>query len=204
MKNLVSVVVPVYNTRDYLERCVKSIMNQTHRELEIFLVNDGSTDGSAELCAQLQILDKRITVIHKQNGGVVSARLAGLEAAQGEYAILIDSDDWIEPEMIAELYKIAVENDADIVTSGFYKENDAVYGIVTDGVEEGVYNDACRKKYLFENLKYCGTSEKMGITGSLWCKLVKSQLLRDVHAKVSNSITYAEDAAVVYSCCVRA
>lgn len=204
MKDMVSVVIPVYNTKDYLEKCMKSVLNQTHQALEIILVDDGSTDGSAELCNQLAELDKRVTIIHKKNGGVVSARLAGLEKATGKYAILIDSDDWIEAEMIAELYKVAVENDADIVTSGFYKENDGIYGIVIDGVKEGIYSSFHDKKYLFENLKYCGTSEKMGVTGSLCCKLIKSRLLREVHIDINNCIAYAEDAAVVYSSCVRA
>lgn len=204
MKDLVSVVVPVYNTKDYLRKCVKSIIEQTHQELEIILVDDGSTDGSAELCDQLQILDKRIIVIHKQNGGVVSARSAGIEKATGGYVLLIDSDDWIEKEMIAGLYKIAVESDADIVTSGYYKETDTTCGIFLDEVEQGIYNSISDKKYLFENLIYCGGLERHGIDFSLWSKLIRKTLLKEVHMCVDDKITYAEDAAVVYSCCVRA
>ena len=204
MGDLISVIVPVYNTREYLEKCVFSILNQTYKNLEIILVDDGSTDGSSGLCDELEMTDSRVKVIHKKNGGVVSARLKGLEYAKGEYGILIDSDDWIEPEMISELYKSAVENNADIVTSGFYKEKDAVYEKVVDGIMEGVYSSKYNKVDFFEKLIYCYTTEQLGIIGALWNKLVKRVLLKEVHICISNKIAYAEDAAVVFSCCVRA
>lgn len=98
-KFLISVIVPVYNIQNYLERCVKSIMNQTYQKLEILLVDDGSTDGSGEICERLAKEDERIRVFHKENGGSSSARNLGIREAKGEYLGFIDSDDYIEPDM---------------------------------------------------------------------------------------------------------
>ncbi len=96
---LISVIVPVYNIKEYLERCVRSIMNQTYQNLEILLVDDGSTDGSGKLCEKLAKEDTRIRVFHKENGGSSSARNLGIREARGEYLGFIDSDDYIEPDM---------------------------------------------------------------------------------------------------------
>ena len=96
MGDLISIIVPVYNVKLYLERCVKSICNQTYLNLQIILVDDGSTDGSGQVCDNLAEQDSRIVVVHKQNGGLSDARNAGLDIAQGEYIGFVDSDDFIE------------------------------------------------------------------------------------------------------------
>ena len=109
---LISVIVPVYNIQDYLERCVRSIMNQTYKNLEILLVDDGSTDGSGDLCERLAKEDERIRVFHKENGGSSSARNLGIREAKGEYLGFIDSDDYIEPDMYELLASTIVKYDA--------------------------------------------------------------------------------------------
>ncbi len=101
---LISIIVPVYKTEPYLERCVNSIRNQTYQNLEIILVDDGSPDRCGEMCDALAKEDSRIRVIHKENGGLSSARNAGLDAMTGEYVGFVDSDDWIDPEMYEVLY----------------------------------------------------------------------------------------------------
>ena len=98
-KELISVIVPVYNVRSYLKKCFDSIVQQNYRNLEIILIDDGSTDGSGNLCEELAHQDNRVRVIHKRNGGLGSARNAGIDAANGEILSFIDSDDWIEPGM---------------------------------------------------------------------------------------------------------
>lgn len=102
---LISVIVPVYNIREYLPRCVQSLQRQTCRELEILLVDDGSTDGTGELCDALAAEDERIRVLHKENGGTSSARNLGIEQARGEYLGFVDSDDYVEPDMYQRLYQ---------------------------------------------------------------------------------------------------
>lgn len=202
-KELVSVIVPVYNVKEYLEKCINSILNQTYENLEIIIVDDGSTDGSSDICDQFLEKDNRVFVIHKENGGVVSARQAGIDKAKGEYVIAIDSDDWIELIMISELYTLAVENDADIVSSGCYRESAGTYGIVTDGIKEGIYNGD-NKEFLYRNMIWYGNSDKIGIIGSMATKLIRLSLLKKIHSKITNRICYSEDLIVIYGCFVHA
>lgn len=114
----ISVVVPVYNVEKYLEKCVESIKTQVYDNLEILLVDDGSTDSSGELCDKYAKDDSRIKVIHKENGGLSDARNAGIEAATGKYICFIDSDDYIEPEMMSVLYELAEKNNAEVACCG--------------------------------------------------------------------------------------
>ncbi len=116
--NLVSIIVPVYNVKPYLERCVNSLIGQSYQELEIILVDDGSTDGCGDLCDVLMSRDKRIWVVHQENQGLSAARNAGIEAAQGEYLCFVDSDDYVNPEYVKYLYEMCTENEADIAICG--------------------------------------------------------------------------------------
>lgn len=113
-KELITVVVPVYNTELYLKRCVDSILNQTYKCLEILLVDDGSPDNSGVLCDEYADKDERIKVIHKKNGGLSSARNAGIDRASGKYISFIDSDDFIDKDMIERLYSVLNKHDADM------------------------------------------------------------------------------------------
>ena len=115
---LISVIVPVYNTEKYLCKCVQSIQQQTYHNLEIILVDDGSTDGSGKLCDELAEQDERIHVIHQKNQGLSSARNSGIEVAKGEYLGFIDSDDYIYCDMYRVLHQILTENNADIAVAG--------------------------------------------------------------------------------------
>lgn len=110
-KVLISVIVPIYKVEKYLDRCVNSIVNQTYKDLEIILVDDGSPDNCPEICDEWAQKDNRIKVIHKENGGLSDARNAGLSAATGEYIGFIDSDDWIAPEMYERLL-LSIKNDS--------------------------------------------------------------------------------------------
>ena len=117
---LISVIVPVYKVEPYLRKCVESIQAQTHRNLEIILVDDGSPDTCGVICDELAAQDARIQVIHKENGGLSSARNAGLEIAQGEYIGFVDSDDWLEPEAYEWLMDMALSEDVRLVCAGRY------------------------------------------------------------------------------------
>lgn len=116
---MVSVIVPIYNVEKYVGKCVDSIINQTHAELEIILVDDGSTDSSGKICDALKQQDERISVIHKENGGLSDARNCGIDHAAGEWVVFIDGDDFIHPHMIERLYQLAEQYDSDIVACGF-------------------------------------------------------------------------------------
>jgi len=118
---LISVIVPVYNVEQYLEKCVDSIINQTYKNIEIILVDDGSKDNSGKMCDELQQKDDRIKVIHKENGGLSDARNAGLKIANGQYIGFVDSDDYIEPDMFETLYNLNKKYNSDISIVSFYE-----------------------------------------------------------------------------------
>lgn len=125
MNNKLSVVVPVYRVEKFLNKCVDSIIAQTYKNLEIILVDDGSPDNCPSICDEYARKDERVRVIHKKNGGLSSARNAGLQAATGGYVAFVDSDDWIRPTMYEELMYLAEDLDADVVSGAFftYKEH---------------------------------------------------------------------------------
>jgi len=122
---LISVIVPVYNVEEYLPRCVDSILAQTYRNLEVILVDDGTKDNSDQICDAYAAKDSRIKVIHKKNGGLSSARNAGMDIAKGEYFGFVDSDDWIEPETYETMLGLALKHDAKMVCGGRYDVDSA-------------------------------------------------------------------------------
>ncbi len=171
---LISVIVPVYNVEQYLETCIDSIQKQTYSHLEIILVDDGSRDRSGDICDNLAMRDPRIKVIHKENGGLASARNAGIKEAQGDYLGFVDSDDWIKSNMYEDLLNGILVSGADIAVSGrvlyygvHYKKN--LYTLKTVEVWkpkeaiarllawDGIDSSACDKLYkkdIFTNIKF--------------------------------------------------
>ncbi len=119
---LVSVIVPVYNTEKYLEKCVNSILSQTYTNLEVILVDDGSKDASGSICDAFAEKDGRVKVIHKENGGQSSARNMALDVFAGDYVAFIDSDDYVKSDMIEQMMSYMLENDADLSVCGFATE----------------------------------------------------------------------------------
>lgn len=121
MDVLISIIIPVFNAEKYIAECLTSVITQTYTDLEILLIDDGSTDQSGQICDQFANEDKRIKVIHKSNGGVSSARNTGLEWAQGEYIAFVDADDCVDKEYISKLYKKIIDTKADISFCGYSK-----------------------------------------------------------------------------------
>ena len=119
---LISVIIPVYNVRDYVDRCLASVCAQTHRNLEIVVVDDGSTDGSSELCDDFARRDSRVRVLHRPNDGLSVARNAGLAVATGDYVGFVDGDDWIETDMYECLYALLAGCDADIAACSHFRD----------------------------------------------------------------------------------
>lgn len=169
---LISVIVPIYNVQDYLDKCISSIMNQTYRQLEIILVDDGSTDNSGSMCDAYESMDSRVTVIHKQNGGLSSARNCGLEIAKGKYIAFVDSDDYVAEDMYECMLK-NMENDVDVVCGGrvyigiatkekrnclkqvqkFTKEQAVEELLLLEKITYSVCTNLYRR-YLFDNIRF--------------------------------------------------
>ena len=120
--NLISIIIPVYNVENYLDRCLESVVGQTYTNIEILLIDDGSTDGSGAICDRWREKDSRIRVIHKNNGGLSSARNTGIDNSRGSYLIFIDSDDWVDRNMLFELFKYTQKGD--LICSGLIEAND--------------------------------------------------------------------------------
>lgn len=174
MKNdMVSVIIPVYNVKPYLDRCMQSVINQTYRNLEILLINDGSTDGSAEKCRQWKAKDDRILFISKENEGLGPTRNLGVKRANGEYVIFIDSDDWWELDTVEKLYSAAMKNNADIVYMNFYfsynDENGKLKNdmFIRHYLFDGAINPADRPEVIFDQ------------DARMWSKMFRRRLFTD-------------------------
>ena len=150
MGDLVSIVVPVYKTERYLRRCVDSIRRQDHPELEIILVDDGSPDNSGALCEELSREDGRIRVIHKTNGGLSSARNAGIEAARGDYICFVDSDDYVETDYVSTLFRLICEHDADLAKINYIEVDSNRTRSFLSKSKEIVYRDYAVEKAFLE------------------------------------------------------
>ncbi len=123
-EDIISVIIPVYNVEQYLERCIDSVLNQTYTNIEIILVDDGSTDNSGSICDKYKTIDDRISVVHKENGGLSSARNIAIPLIKGRYAMFVDSDDWIDSDMLTDMVQIIKKYNADIVASEVIRATD--------------------------------------------------------------------------------
>ena len=173
MNPLVTIIIPVYNVKHYLEVCIHSIIEQSYHNLEIIVVDDGSTDGSSELCDLLQKQDQRIQVIHQENAGLSGARNTGIQNASGEYVAFVDSDDYIHPDYVLHQLNRLLETNADFVISGFSAVTDGKITSVAVPEEnvllntheamtlflnqKNYFNTACNKIYktsLFQDIRF--------------------------------------------------
>lgn len=170
----ISVIIPVYNVEKYLKRCIESVINQTIKDLEIILVDDGSTDSSGKICDEYAKKDKRIKVIHKENGGLSDARNAGLDICTGEFVGFVDSDDYVELNMFECLYNDCIINNCDIVFSNKILELD------TGNKKYNVNKIFCSK---VENK--IGAMRKILLTDPAVCdKLFKKELFKEIRFPV--------------------
>ena len=122
MNNLVSIIIPVFNVQDYLKDCLDSVCAQVYDNLEILLIDDGSTDSSGKICDMYADADSRFRVVHQENAGAANAKNSGLDLAQGAFIAFLDSDDWVEPEWIQHLLSKALQENADVVECGFFND----------------------------------------------------------------------------------
>ncbi len=175
---LVSVIVPVYKVEKYLDRCIKSIRNQKYSNLEIILVDDGSPDNCGNMCDNYQKEDKRIKVIHKENGGLSSARNAGLKVATGDYITFIDSDDWVTYDMISYMIDQMFSNHADIVSTSYVLAKDESQKL--SGVSDvKIMNKEQALEYFFD----IGMRSRVSDYPA-WSKLYKKELFSDIEFPV--------------------
>lgn len=194
---LISVIVPVYNTEQYLSFCLKSIINQTYKNIEIILVDDGSTDGSPSICDDYAKRDSRVLVIHQNQQGLVAARKAGVKAANGEYCIFVDSDDWISEELLESALSLSQNGIIDIVNYAIVSVDGTNHVKWHYTIPNGIYENQ-QLEDIYKKMMFDFEKNSPGIIQSLCTKLIKRELLRESIRTVDNRITMGEDAAVVY------
>lgn len=169
--NLISVIIPVYNVEAYFSRCIKSVINQTYTQLEIIIVNDGSTDGSGVLCDKFSEKDCRISVIHRSNRGLSDARNYGTEVAQGDYIFYLDSDDYLSLDCLKKLYNAILEHDAEVAQTNFYY----------DYPDYLLYNKSLngKDKVFTREEAMQGLLEQQVIKNFAWGKLIRADIAKE-------------------------
>lgn len=189
----ISVVVPVYNVEDYLAQCLNSIVGQTYRDLEIIIVDDGSTDDSVRICEEYASKDSRISVIHQPNGGVSVARNTGIDAATGDYLTFVDSDDWLEKEMYEKMMQ-EINHNPDLCMvmcdSTLITKDSAIKS--TDFIGQGYYSKTEIVSDLYPVLLVTEDFGKIPVV-SVWNCLMKRSNLIDHHIRFDPDLRYSED-----------
>jgi len=201
---MISIIVPIYNVEKYLKKCVDSILNQTYKNLEVILVDDGSPDGCPEICDAFALQDKRVKVIHKKNGGLMSARQAGLRAAAGEYIGFVDGDDWIEPDMYMSFYDSVIKYSPDIVVSEFIFDFESEKVKSSQNLSKPFFTKQEMINEIYPSMLFKPPYYNFGIYPCCWSKLYKKELLEKCLFKVTPEIKIGEDTAFTYPCLIQA
>lgn len=196
MSEKISIIVPIYNVQSYLKKCIESLIQQTYENIEIILVNDGSTDNSGKICDYYALKDNRIKVVHQKNGGVSYARNTGLAYSTGDYIAFVDPDDWIDKNMYEKMLEVLNENDSSIAMCGYvYEGGDNILNKSKPKlVEQNLSNRELLSKLFMSNTYYYVI---------LWNKLYKACLWKDV--RFPNGYVHEDEAVIhiIYDRCAR-
>lgn len=181
---MISIIVPIYNAEQYLHRCIDSILAQSYTNFELLLVNDGSTDGSGDICDEYAAKDTRVRVLHKANGGVSSARNLGLDNAQGEYITFCDADDYVGVDWLA-AYSEAIASKVDLSIQGYY----AIEG---NNTKEKVFAP-CHGENIEDKRLLITLLMREEMYGYLWVKLFRRQIIEEYSIRFDTQSTFRED-----------
>jgi len=202
---LISILVPIYNVSEYLERCIDSIINQTYKNIEIILIDDGSTDASGKICDAYAQNDSRIVVIHKTNGGTVSARKAGTRKATGEYVICVDGDDWIEKDRVMNLVEQGIKYHTDMVyMDGHIREyrDNSVY--CHGSLRRGFYSKQQVKDEILNKIASTNHFYAKNVDIFLVVWAFKRELIKEKQELIDDRISMGEDLICVCECLSKA
>ncbi len=204
MEKIVSVIIPVYNQKEYFKKCLTSVLGQTYKNLQIICVDDGSTDGAEEYLDEMAQIDDRLIVIHQKNAGESHARNVGLKMATGEYIAFVDCDDWIDEDMYESLVKVMESEGVDLVASGWFKEmeNQSIEIKNELPVKAGIFGTEQLLKYIYMRDSYRGFAY-------MWNKLYRRDILSqdgkiqlfDENLKLGGDVIYLAQAAVKTRSC---
>lgn len=199
---MLSVIVPVYNVEKYLDRCVQSLVNQTLKDMEIILVDDGSTDTSGSLCDDYARQYENIVVVHKENGGLTSAWMAGVKASKGDYLGFVDSDDWVDEDMYQTMYEKALEKQVDMVCCGLVKEFEEKARkntYLSDRLEKDYYE----KEDIIQKIRpvfFCdGSFDSRAIPASRCMKLYRRVIVEENMKYCNEQVSIGEDLVITFA-----
>lgn len=199
-KEILSVIVPIYNTSEYLDKCIRSILNQTYKNLDIILVDDGSSDNSGKICDGFAKADRRVRVYHTENHGIIAARKYGVDKAEGKFITFVDSDDWIEADMYWRMLEVGSKYEPDIIASGIIYDSAEFKSSEYDLIVEGIYDRERIEREIIPVMMYDMRRSRRAVTSAVWNKIIRKDLWNEASAGVNSKITYGEDAAIVYLC----
>lgn len=192
MKNpKISVIIPVYNMESYLDKCIQSVIGQTYVNIEIILVNDGSTDNSLDICRKYQRCDGRIIIADQKNEGLVAARKSGIIKATGDYVTFVDADDWIEADTYENLMNES--DNEDVIVFGLVEDYDTCSVKKTSNYRAGVYDTEAINSTIISDIFDTEIFFQFNMIPNLVCKIVKRELMNSVIPYVSNDVTMGED-----------
>lgn len=199
---VISVIVPIYNTELYLNKCIQSLLDQTYKSLEIILVDDGSDDDSLKICKLFEEKDSRIKVISQENQGLICARKTGIQNATGELVGFVDSDDWIECDMYEQMVHIYEKFECDLISSGIYRDYpDGRSVIACDNYDAGLYCDL--EESIYPTMLWDEKEKDYGLYSTLVNKIFKRQILTRVYENINTDVFYGEDSLALYTYCMK-
>lgn len=188
---MISIIIPVYKAENTLRKCVESCLNQTYKDIEIILVDDGSPDSCPTICNEYSVKDGRVIVLHKKNGGVSSARNLGLKRARGEFIVFVDSDDWIEDDMLKHMMNIQIKNDYDLILCNY-----TIHFDNNKSIADNTYVPKMRSKHEIYN--YLLMPNKEDSFRTPWAKMYKSRIIHENNLQFNESLTLGEDTCFNY------
>lgn len=194
----VSLIVPTYNGEKYLKRCLSSLVRQTYKNIEIIIVNDGSTDDSLAISKIFSENDKRCTVIDQENKGVTAARQVGVKKASGDLLMFVDCDDWLEENAVCRMIALQGKRDSDIVVTGHIRETGDEGKKEIGYIPKGIYSGSMLKPF-YRKMFYVSPISGWGIWPTLWAKLYKREIVKKAIEKIDSRIIYGEDTAAVFT-----
>lgn len=199
----ISIIVPMYNSECTIGKCIESILQQTLSELEVILVNDGSTDNTLDICKKYSKRDSRIVVVSQENKGLISARKRGVEISSADLIGFVDSDDWIEKDMYENLYEIYNNYHVDVVSSGIFRDyiEEQYTNEVLDNFEQGYYENI--NKTVYPYMLWNKKINDFGIYCTLVNKLFKREILKTVYDNIDERVFYGEDCLTFFSYMMR-
>ncbi len=198
-----SIIVTVYNKEEYLSRCIESIIYQSYTNIEIILINDGSTDDSGVIIDEYAIEDKRIIVKHKNNEGLTKARKDGIEISRGEYVIFVDADDWIQ-QNACEIFENAVKkSNSDIVVGGISKIFGKHQQIVKEAIHSGIYGENEIENVIIPQMIFTGNFFEKGLSSYICGKAIRKSLVEEIENFIDDNVRFGEGCAWLYIAMLR-